>query len=49
VWDEGGHTEIGYRPPLELGADYQVADQVAVLERMTAVLEQIVAESIAPD
>ena len=49
VWDEGGHTEIGYRPPVELGADYRVADHVAVLERMTALLEQLVAESIAPE
>lgn len=48
VWDAGGHTAIGYRPPTELGSDYEVADQVATLGRMTTLLEQIVAESTAP-
>jgi uncharacterized protein (DUF302 family) len=48
VWDAGGQTAIGYRPPAELAADYELGDQVSVLERMTGLLEQIVAESIAP-
>ena len=48
VWDEGGHTRIGYRPPSELADDYGVADHVDVLERMDQLLQLIVAESVAP-
>ena len=48
VWDDGGHTRIGYRPPSELADDYGVADHLEVLERMDQLLAQIVAESVAP-
>jgi uncharacterized protein (DUF302 family) len=50
VWDAGGQTTIGYRPPTELGADYRISrDQAAILERMTGLFEQIVAESVVPE
>lgn len=48
VWGSGGGTTIAYRPPTELASEYGLADQVAILERMTGLLEQIVAESTAP-
>jgi uncharacterized protein (DUF302 family) len=46
AWDAGGQTRIGYRPPTELAADYEVTDRIAVLERMNQLLAQIVAESV---
>jgi uncharacterized protein (DUF302 family) len=48
VWDAGGQTKIGYRPPTELGGDYELGDQVAVLERLHQLLEQIVTDTVAP-
>jgi uncharacterized protein (DUF302 family) len=48
VWDEGGHTRVGYRPPSELVDDYGVADRLDVLERMDQLLQGIVAEGVAP-
>ncbi|HWF24386.1 MAG TPA: DUF302 domain-containing protein [Solirubrobacteraceae bacterium] len=47
VWDAEGQTMVGYRPPTELGLDYQVSDHITVLERMTQLLAQLVAESVA--
>jgi uncharacterized protein (DUF302 family) len=47
VWDAAGETTIGYRPPTELAADYRLTDRVAVLERMTTLLEQLVAQAVA--
>jgi beta-galactosidase len=47
VWDDAGHTRIGYRPPTELADDYGVADHLDVLERMDQLLQRIVAESVA--
>jgi uncharacterized protein (DUF302 family) len=47
VWDAGGETRIGYRPPTGLAVGYRLADRVVVLERMTELLEQLVAEAIA--
>ncbi|HWF49655.1 MAG TPA: DUF302 domain-containing protein [Solirubrobacteraceae bacterium] len=47
VWDAGGRTTIGYRPPTELMDDYSVADRLDILEGMTGLLEQLVAEVIA--
>jgi uncharacterized protein (DUF302 family) len=46
VWDAGGETIIAYRPPTELAGDYRLSDSLAVLERMTALLEQLVAEAL---
>jgi uncharacterized protein (DUF302 family) len=45
VWDADGQTTIGYRQPTDLGGDYEVADQAAILERMNGLLEQVVAEA----
>jgi uncharacterized protein (DUF302 family) len=47
VWDSGEGTTIAYRPPTVLASEYRLADRVAILERMTGLLEQIVAESTA--
>jgi uncharacterized protein (DUF302 family) len=47
VWDAQGQTIIGYRLPTELSLDYEVSDQITVLERMTQLLAQLVAESAA--
>jgi beta-galactosidase len=49
VWDDAGQTSIGYRRPSELADDYAVADQAAVLERMDGLMEQLVAEIVAPE
>jgi uncharacterized protein (DUF302 family) len=48
VWDAGGRTRVGYRPPSELAREYAVADRSEVLARMDGLLEELVAESIAP-
>lgn len=48
VWDDDGQTRIGYRPPSELADDYGVADHLDVLERIAQLLQQIVAETVAP-
>jgi beta-galactosidase len=48
VWDDAGHTRIGYRPPSALADEYGVADHLDVLERMDELLQRIVAEGIAP-
>ncbi|MEA2196884.1 MAG: hypothetical protein QOJ25_935 [Solirubrobacteraceae bacterium] len=47
VWDAGGETVVGYRPPTELAMDYEMSDRAEVLERMMALLEQLVGESVA--
>ncbi len=49
VWDDAGQTTLGYRPAVELGSEYRVADQATVLENMGGLLEQIVAESVASE
>jgi uncharacterized protein (DUF302 family) len=49
VWDTGGQTRIGYRPPTELAAEYRLSDRLDVLERMTGLLEQLVAVAITTD
>jgi hypothetical protein len=48
VWESGGQTLIGFRPPTELAGEYDVPDQAVLLERMTGLLGQIVEESLAP-
>jgi uncharacterized protein (DUF302 family) len=47
VWDEGGRTRIGYRPPVDVAEGYAVADRAEVLARMGGLLEQLVAASTA--
>jgi uncharacterized protein (DUF302 family) len=49
IWDAGGQTMIGYRPPTELRNDFAVADQLETLRRMETLLEQITAETSHPD
>lgn len=46
VWDAGGQTRIGYRAPAELADSYAVADREEILQRMGALLEALVAESV---
>jgi uncharacterized protein (DUF302 family) len=48
VWSSHGETVVGFRPPAELAGDYDLADHAAVLERMGGLLEQLVAEGVAP-
>jgi uncharacterized protein (DUF302 family) len=48
AWDDAGRTMVGYRQPTQLATEYAVADQAGVLERMDGLLEQLVAESVAP-
>jgi len=49
VWDAAGQTAIGYRPASKLADDFDLESETAVLGRMDQLLEQIVAESIAPE
>jgi len=49
IWDAGGQTMIGYRPPTELRNEFAVADQLETLRRMENLLEQITAEISLPD
>jgi uncharacterized protein (DUF302 family) len=49
VWDAGGQTMIGYRPPTELGGEYHVTGHAEVLSRMEGLLGRLVAESTEPD
>ena len=48
AWDAGGRTMIGYRPPTELADAYEISGQSEILGRMEGLLEQLVAESVAP-
>jgi uncharacterized protein (DUF302 family) len=48
AWDAEGQTLVGYRPPGELAERYAVRERAEVLERMTGLLEQLVAEITAP-
>jgi len=47
IWNAGGQTKVGYRPPTELGSEYSVAPHAEVLARMGGLLEQLVAEAVA--
>ena len=49
VWDAEGQTMVGYRLPTELSLDYEVNDKLIVLERMTQLVAQLVAESVADE
>jgi beta-galactosidase len=48
AWDQAGQTMVAYRQPTDLVAEYAVADQAGVLERISGLLEQLLAESVAP-
>jgi uncharacterized protein (DUF302 family) len=47
VWDAGEGTIVGYRRPTELAGEYRVSANTAVLERMDALLQQLVAEAVS--
>jgi uncharacterized protein (DUF302 family) len=49
VWSEDGRTMVAYRPATALARDYDLADVGEALERMSGVLAQVVAESVAAD
>jgi uncharacterized protein (DUF302 family) len=49
IWDAGGQTTIGYRPPTELRNDFAVTVQLETLRRMENLLEQITAETSLSD
>jgi uncharacterized protein (DUF302 family) len=49
IWDAGGQTMIGYRPPTELRNDFAVTVQLETLRRMENLLEQITAETSRSD
>ncbi|HEY2398453.1 MAG TPA: DUF302 domain-containing protein, partial [Solirubrobacteraceae bacterium] len=43
VWQAGGDTLVGYRPPAELAERYAVAERDELLARMRKLLERLVA------
>lgn len=47
VWDAGGQTMIGYRPPAAVAAPYALAPDMPLLERMRELLDALLAESTA--
>jgi uncharacterized protein (DUF302 family) len=49
IWDAGGQTMIGYRPPTELRDDFTVANQLEILRRMESLLGQLTTEASRPD
>jgi uncharacterized protein (DUF302 family) len=49
IWDAGGQTMIGYRPPTELRDDFAVANQLEILRRMESLLGQLTTEASRPD
>jgi uncharacterized protein (DUF302 family) len=48
IWEAGGETLIGYRPPTELAERYAIGARSELLARMTKLLEGLVAEASAP-
>jgi uncharacterized protein (DUF302 family) len=48
VWDDGGTTRVAYDDPRALAADYALASQADVLERMAGLLAALVA-TVATD
>ena len=49
IWDAGGQTMIGYRPPTELRDDFAVGNQLEILRRMESLLGQLTTEASRPD
>lgn len=41
VWDDGGQTRLGWRPPPELASEYSLAAHAEALGRMGGLLEQL--------
>jgi uncharacterized protein (DUF302 family) len=48
AWDAEGRTLVGYRPPGEVADRYDVRGRAELLERMTEMLEELVAKITAP-
>ena len=48
VWEAGGETLVGYRPPTELAERYAIGARSELLARMRKLLEGLVAEASAP-
>jgi uncharacterized protein (DUF302 family) len=48
AWDAEGHTLVGYRTPGELAERYALSERAELLERMTGMLEELVAKITAP-
>jgi uncharacterized protein (DUF302 family) len=46
-WDADGRTMVGWRSPAELAGGYGLDEHPEVLQRMAALLDQLVAESVA--
>jgi len=44
IWDAGGQTMIGYRPPTELRDGFAVGAQLETLQRMENLLAQLTSE-----
>jgi uncharacterized protein (DUF302 family) len=49
IWNAGGQTTIGYRPPTALANDFAVGSQLETLKRMESLLAQITAEISRPN
>jgi beta-galactosidase len=45
AWDAAGQTLVGYRSPSELAERYTLSEHAQLLERMDALLGEIVAEA----
>jgi uncharacterized protein (DUF302 family) len=48
AWDAEGHTLVGYRTPGELAERYALSERAELLERLTGMLEELVAKITAP-
>jgi hypothetical protein len=49
IWDAGGQTMIGYRPPTELNGEYAVPGHAQVLDNMAGLMAQLAGEAAAVD
>jgi uncharacterized protein (DUF302 family) len=49
IWDAGGQTMIGYRPPTELDREYAVPGHAQVLDNMAGLMAQLAGEAAAVD
>jgi uncharacterized protein (DUF302 family) len=48
AWDAQGRTLVAYRSPGELGERYEVGECAELIERMTVMLEELVAKITMP-
>jgi uncharacterized protein (DUF302 family) len=47
LWQEGERVQLGYRDPRELSGEYEISDQMAILDRMAGLLGDLAAEATA--